>query len=201
MLREFFPNTNKGASLYGGFLQYENCFCKLFDMTNDIEDSIKVINEFLDINGYETFTYKDLDETYHYENGPVSISPHGYLEQFVLFINRDFDSKTQLDFLINELTKFNDEKDLNKFHNPKDLASALSIESNELLAQFLEKKHEDTNKEKIKEKLANVLSSAFLLANKMDLNIEDIVLDKIKANGEKYPLDKAKVTTKKYNEL
>jgi NTP pyrophosphatase (non-canonical NTP hydrolase) len=201
MLREFFPNTNKGASIYGGFLHHENCFCKLFDMTNDIEDSIKVINEFLDINGYETFTFKDLDETYHYENGPVSISPHGYLEQFVLFLNRDVVSKTQLDFLINELSKFRDERDWGQIHNPKDLSIALSIKANELLAQFLWKSAEEANKEKVKEELADILSYAFLIAENYKLNIEEIVLDKIKTNSEKYPIDKSKGTSKKYDEL
>lgn len=201
MLREYFPHTNKGATLYGGFMLHENCFCKLFDMTNDIEDSIKVINEFLDINGYETFTYKDLDETYHYENGPVSISPHGYQEQFVLFINRDVVCKSQTDFLINELKKFRDERDWSQFHNPKDLSIALSIEANELLEQFLWKSAEEANREKVKEELADILSYAFFIAENYKFNIEEIVLDKIKQNAEKYPVNKSKGTSKKYDEL
>ena len=201
MLREFFPNTNKGASLYGGFLHHENCFCRIFDMKDSLAESIKEINVFLDKNGYETASVNNFDETNTYENSPVSISPHGYQEQFVLFINRDVVCKSQSDFLINELTKFRDERDWGQFHNPKDLAIALSIEANELLEQFLWKKHEDANKEKIKEELADVLAYAFLLADKMEINIEEIVLDKIKLNSEKYPVDKAKGSAKKYNEL
>lgn len=201
MLREYFPNTDKGASLYGGFLHHENCFCRIFDMKDSLAESIKEINDFLDRNGYELSAAIDFDETNTYRNSPVSISPHGYQEQFVLFIDRDVVSKTQSDFLINELTKFRNERDWEQFHNPKDLAIALSIEANELLEQFLWKKYEEANKEKIKEELADVFAYAFLLADKMELNIEEIVLDKIKLNAEKYPVDKAKGTANKYDQL
>ena len=35
----------------------------------------------------------------------------------------------------------------------------------------------------------------------IDVNVKDIVLEKINANGKKYPVEKAKGTAKKYNEL
>ena len=57
------------------------------------------------------------------------------------------------------------------------------------------------DKEKIKEELADVFAYALLLAEKHDLDVKQIVLDKIKRNGEKYPVDKAKGSAKKYNEL
>jgi NTP pyrophosphatase (non-canonical NTP hydrolase) len=99
------------------------------------------------------------------------------------------------------LVKFRDERDWEQFHNPKDLALALSIESAELLELFLWKKAEDANTEKVKEELADVFSFAFLLAEKYGFDVKEIVLNKIKTNGEKYPVDKAKGTSKKYNEL
>lgn len=100
-----------------------------------------------------------------------------------------------------ELVKFRDERDWAQFHNPKDLAIALSIESNELLELFLWKNAEEANLDKIKEELADVFAYAFLLAEKYDLNIEEIVLDKIKKNAEKYPINKAKGKADKYTEL
>jgi NTP pyrophosphatase (non-canonical NTP hydrolase) len=99
------------------------------------------------------------------------------------------------------LVMFRNERDWEQFHNSKDLSLAISIEANELLELFLWKNAEDANKEKIKEELADVLAYAFLLAEKNGLNVKDIVLEKIKKNGEKYPVDKAKGTAKKYNEL
>ncbi len=103
--------------------------------------------------------------------------------------------------IIHQLVKFRNERDWEQFHNPKDLALALSVESAELLELFLWKKPEDANVEKVKEELADVLSYAFLLADKYNLNIKDIILDKIQKNAKKYPIDKSKGNAKKYNEL
>lgn len=103
--------------------------------------------------------------------------------------------------IIQELIKFRNERDWEQFHNPKDLALAINIEAAELLELFLWKNAEDANKEKIKEELADVFSFAFLLADKYNLDVKQIILDKIKLNGEKYPVDKAKGTAKKYDEL
>ena len=103
--------------------------------------------------------------------------------------------------IIQELIKFRNERNWEQFHNPKDLALAINIEAGELLEEFLWKKHEDANKEKIKEELADIFAYAFLLAEKYDFDVKEIVLDKIKKNGEKYPVEKAKGTAKKYNQL
>ncbi len=103
--------------------------------------------------------------------------------------------------IIQALLKFRNERDWEQFHNPKDLALALNIESAELLEQFLWKNPEDANIEKVKEELADVFSFAFLLAEKYGFDVKEIILDKIKSNGLKYPIDKSKGTAKKYDEL
>lgn len=106
--------------------------------------------------------------------------------------------------IVEKLIKFRDDRDWAQFHNSKDLALALSIEASELNEIFLWKKTEDAENvsiDKIKEELADVLMYSILLAEKHHLNIFDIILEKIKRNGEKYPVDKAKGTAKKYNEL
>jgi NTP pyrophosphatase (non-canonical NTP hydrolase) len=103
--------------------------------------------------------------------------------------------------IIKALLKFRNERDWEQFHNSKDLALAISIESSELLELFLWKKPEEASTEKVKEELADIFSFAFLLAEKYGFDVKEIVLDKIKINGEKYPIDKAKGTSKKYNEL
>lgn len=106
--------------------------------------------------------------------------------------------------VINELIEFRDRRDWKQFHNSKDLALAISIEASELNERFLWKNAEEVEKvgsEDIKEELADILAFAFLLAEKHQLDVFDIVLEKIRRNGEKYPVDKAKGTAKKYNEL
>ncbi|KIC62807.1 nucleotide pyrophosphohydrolase [Chryseobacterium taiwanense] len=103
--------------------------------------------------------------------------------------------------LIKEIVRFRNERDWEQFHNSKDLAVALSIEASELLELFLWKNNEDFKIDKLKEELADVLMYAFLLADKHDLNIIEIIQDKIRKNAEKYPVDKSKGNATKYNEL
>ena len=108
---------------------------------------------------------------------------------------------TDIKEIIQELIKFRNERDWEQFHNPKDLALAINVEAGELLELFLWKNADEANKEKVKEELADVFAFAFLLAEKYDFDVKQIVLEKIIKNGEKYPVDKAKGTAKKYDEL
>jgi NTP pyrophosphatase (non-canonical NTP hydrolase) len=108
---------------------------------------------------------------------------------------------SEISELTQKLIAFRDARDWKQFHNPKDLAIALSIESAELLEAFLWKSSEEASKDKIKEELADVLAYALLLANEYGLNVSEIVTAKIEANNLKYPVDKAKGSAKKYNEI
>ncbi len=100
-----------------------------------------------------------------------------------------------------KVKQFTVDRDWDQFHNGKDLAIALSGEAGELLNAFLWKKPEDVKIEKVMEELADVFNYAFLIADKYNLDIEEIMDEKLRINGEKYPVDKAKGTAKKYNEL
>ena len=108
---------------------------------------------------------------------------------------------SDIKLITEELIKFRNERDWEQFHNPKDLSLAINIEAGELLELFLWKKPEEAKIEKVKEELADILAFSFLLADKYGFDVKEIVLEKIKRNGEKYPVDKAKGTAKKYNEL
>lgn len=99
------------------------------------------------------------------------------------------------------IVKFTQERDWDKFHNGKDLSLALSIEAAELNEAFLWKDASEVNVDKVKEELADVFNYAILIADKYDLDIKQIVLDKIRRNAEKYPVEKAYGSEKKYNEL
>ena len=97
--------------------------------------------------------------------------------------------------------QFTEERDWDQFHNPKDLAVALSIEASELLEAFLWKTPEEAKIEKVREELADVINYALLIADKYNFDIKQIVLDKMKRNAEKYPVDKSFGNAKKYTEL
>lgn len=106
-----------------------------------------------------------------------------------------------MDEVINRLRQFRDERDWKQFHNPKDLALALSIESGELLEAFLWKSPEEANTESVKEELADVFAFALLLADAYDFDVEKILMEKIDKNEKKYPVDKARGTATKYTDL
>jgi len=108
---------------------------------------------------------------------------------------------SDLEDLKQEIVKFTQERDWDQFHNGKDLALALSIEAAELNEAFLWKDAKDVNIDKVKEELADIFNYAILIADKYDLNIKQIVLDKLRRNAEKYPVEKAYGSAKKYNEL
>ncbi len=108
---------------------------------------------------------------------------------------------SDLEELRKAIVQFTQERDWDQFHNGKDLALALSIEASELNEAFLWKEAEDVNVEKVKEELADIVNYAILIADKYDLDIKQIVLDKLRRNAEKYPVDKAYGSAKKYDEL
>lgn len=100
-----------------------------------------------------------------------------------------------------EIRQFTEDRDWDQFHNGKDLALALSIEASELNEAFLWKDAKDVKIEKVKEELADIFNYAFLIADKYDLDVREIVMAKLAKNAEKYPVDKARGSAKKYNEL
>ena len=99
------------------------------------------------------------------------------------------------------LVRFREERRWGVYHNPKDLALALSVEAGELLEVFLWKTGEEADLGRVKEELADVLAYALLLADRCNLDVRQIVLDKIAQNALKYPVDKAAGNARKYTDL
>ena len=99
------------------------------------------------------------------------------------------------------LVRFREERRWGVYHNPKDLALALSVEAGELLEVFLWKSGEEADMGRVKEELADVLAYALLLADRCNLDVRQIVLDKIAQNALKYPVDKAAGNARKYTDL
>lgn len=100
---------------------------------------------------------------------------------------------------INEIIKFNKERDWDQFHSPENLAKSIVIEAGELLECF--QWDNDFDKEAVCDELADVVNYCIVMADKLHVDLEDIVLKKLDKNRQKYPVEKAKGNSKKYNEL
>lgn len=103
--------------------------------------------------------------------------------------------------LMHEIDAFTQDRDWDQFHNPKDLAVALSIEASELLEAFLWKQPEDAKIEKVREELADVFNYALLIASRYGFDVAEIVREKLEKNARKYPVEKARGVATKYDEL
>ncbi len=59
----------------------------------------------------------------------------------------------------------------------------------------------DYNKEAVCEELADVVNYCIVMADKLNVDLEEIVLNKLEKNRQKYPVEKSKGSSKKYNEF
>jgi|GEM_PF-58508 dCTP diphosphatase len=103
-----------------------------------------------------------------------------------------------------QLADFANERDWDQFHNPKNLAMALSVEASELVEifQWLTPKQSEEimvfgDGEHVKEEMADIMIYLMRMADKLDIDLESAVNDKIVKNSEKYPVDLSKGNAKK----
>lgn len=101
---------------------------------------------------------------------------------------------------IERIRKFIKDRDWGQFHTPGNLAKSISIEANELLECF-QWNDEDYDLEHVKEELADVLVYCQDLLDKLGLDVDEIVNDKMAKNELKYPIEKAKGKSTKYDSL
>jgi NTP pyrophosphatase (non-canonical NTP hydrolase) len=101
--------------------------------------------------------------------------------------------------LLQQLKKFVAERNWEQFHSPENLAKSISIEAAELLEAF--QWNSDADEKKVREELADVLTYCILLADKYNLDIEEIVLDKLQETQKKYPVEKSFGKSDKYDRL
>ncbi|MCM3118602.1 nucleotide pyrophosphohydrolase [Neobacillus sp. MER 74] len=101
--------------------------------------------------------------------------------------------------IIQKVLEFRDERDWKKYHNEKDLAISISLEANELLENFQWRTSEEAiaeSKQNIKEEMADILIYLVQLADKMDINMEEEVSNKLLKNAIKYPVNKSEEKVK-----
>lgn len=105
------------------------------------------------------------------------------------------------------MRRFAAEREWDKFHSPKNLAAALSVEAAELLEHFQwldevqSRQLPPERRAKVAEEMADVLLYLVRLADKLDVDLEAAALAKMQRNAEKYPVEKSRGHSRKYDEL
>jgi dCTP diphosphatase len=109
--------------------------------------------------------------------------------------------------LRDELRRFANERDWDQFHSPKNLASALVVESAELLEHFQWLTEDESRAlsrqqaEAVRKELADVFIYLVRLSDKLDVDLMAAAREKIGENASKYPVEKAKGSSRKYTDL
>ena len=110
-----------------------------------------------------------------------------------------------LDIIQQRMREFAKARDWDQFHSPKNLSMALSVEASELLECFqwlTEEESSSLNEDQLAaviDEVADVQLYLVRLADKVGINIQDAVEQKMKKNEMKYPADKVRGSAKKYN--
>ncbi len=109
-----------------------------------------------------------------------------------------------LESIQKKIISFRNERDWAQFHDPKNLAEALSIEAGELLENFLWKTTEQSRNlsaeelKNVKEELSDIFIFLTYISEEYKIDLLTEVEKKIAVNEAKYPAEKAKGSAKKY---
>lgn len=103
---------------------------------------------------------------------------------------------------------FKQRRDWEKFHQPKNIAMSISIEASELMELFqwkdnisIEKiKQDDDLMAGIREELADVILYSLSMAQRLDIDLEKAVSEKLDENRERFDEETAKEITKELEE-
>jgi NTP pyrophosphatase (non-canonical NTP hydrolase) len=98
-----------------------------------------------------------------------------------------------------EIAAFVAERDWAQFHSPENLAKSISIEAGELLECY--QWNADGDPARVRDELADVLTYCVLLASRIGVDPNQIILDKLATTRQKYPVDKARGRSAKYDAL
>ncbi len=110
-----------------------------------------------------------------------------------------------VDDLQHRLRAFADARDWERFHSPKNLAMAVASEAGELVDVFQwlteeESRHLSEEERRLAtEEVADVLIYLLRLADKLEIDLQRAVVEKMEANERKYPVNLAKGNAVKYN--
>ena len=104
--------------------------------------------------------------------------------------------------------KFNEDRDWDQFHTPKELAISIATEAGELLQIFRFKTDQESrdifNTKKgqdVKDELMDVLYFVLRFAQLYKIDMTEAMTQKLEKSAKKYPIEKFKGSNKKYDEI
>lgn len=103
-----------------------------------------------------------------------------------------------------EIARFANDRDWEKFHSPKNLSMALSVEVSELMEHFqwLTEKESRSPTAELKQELSQELADSAIylirLADQLDVDLVKAIDEKLDINRVKYPADKVRGSAAKY---
>lgn len=113
---------------------------------------------------------------------------------------------SDLQHVVGKIREFRDARDWAQFHNPKDMAIAITLEAGELLEHFLWKgpsevdSRVESHREEITDEIADIAIYLAELADSLGIDLLKAMEAKIAKNAAKYPADRVKGSSKKYDE-
>ena len=114
---------------------------------------------------------------------------------------------SELESIKQQLREFSKERDWDQFHSPKNFSMALIVECAELVEHFQWLTEEQSKRlpeetlDEVSLEMADIMIYLIRLADKLDVDLIDVVNQKIKLNAIKYPVEKSKGLATKYNKL
>jgi NTP pyrophosphatase (non-canonical NTP hydrolase) len=109
--------------------------------------------------------------------------------------------------LYEKILEFRNNRDWAKYHDPKNLSQAISIEAAELQEIFLWKTSDESRNltekdiQKVKEELADVFIFMMYMCHEFGIDLLEEVEKKLILNGQKYPIEKSRGSSKKYSDF
>lgn len=102
---------------------------------------------------------------------------------------------------------FNEARDWGRYHNPRNLAMALSVEAGEVLELYLWSEDQGPQppvaerQARVGEELADVLICLLNLADRAGVDLAQAFQHKLARNAQKYPVERARGRLEKWDEL
>jgi len=117
--------------------------------------------------------------------------------------------ETDLQRMQEEVRRFCEERQWDRFHSAKDLAIGIAVEAAELLELFRflspdeveEMMRRKADRRRVADEMADILAFLLRLAQRYRIDLEKAFADKMDDNRRKYPVERARGTNRKYTHL